>query len=171
MNESTLPPVLHIPVGVVVDRRKAASPWVDSIWRPVAVLPGVPETAAWTALSSEPDVTTFYAGEAQIELHRSHAGFYRDNLLSGAPALWVAMHPTESDPPYALAAVTADPTEGEGYSETGTILVESVPMPDAIREIVAAFVAEHHVEREFVKRKRDRADPEAMARRAPRRGA
>ena len=30
--------------------------------------------------------------------------------------------------------------------------------------IVAAFVAEHHVERPFVKRKRDRADPEALAR-------
>jgi hypothetical protein len=28
-------------------------------------------------------------------------------------------------------------------------------------------VAEHHVERPFVKRKRDRADPEALSRRAP----
>ena len=33
-------------------------------------------------------------------------------------------------------------------------------MPPSIREIVAAFVAEHHVERQFFKRKRDRADPE-----------
>ena len=32
-------------------------------------------------------------------------------------------------------------------------------MPDAVREVVAAFVAEHHVEREFFKRKRDRAGP------------
>jgi hypothetical protein len=40
-------------------------------------------------------------------------------------------------------------------------------MPPAVREIVEAFVAEHHVERPFVKRKRDRADPQALARRAP----
>jgi len=38
-------------------------------------------------------------------------------------------------------------------------------MPASICEQVAAFVVEHHVEREFIKRKRDRADPEALARR------
>jgi hypothetical protein len=36
-----------------------------------------------------------------------------------------------------------------------------------VREMIEAFVAEHHVERPFVKRQRDRADPEALARRAP----
>jgi hypothetical protein len=39
-------------------------------------------------------------------------------------------------------------------------------MPETIRDVVARFVAEHHVERPFVKRKRDRADPDALARRA-----
>ena len=38
-------------------------------------------------------------------------------------------------------------------------------MPDPVRETVAAFVAEHHVEQVFFKRKRDRADPQALARR------
>lgn len=162
-----LPPILRIPVGVVIERRKAASEWIDFTWCPVAVLPGIPETRAWTTLSVEPEVTSFYAGEAQIELHRPHTEFYRDNLQSGAPVLWVAMSPAESDPPYTIAAVTADPTEGEGYSETGVNLVDTVPMPDAIREVVAAFVAQHHVEQPFVKRKRDRANPEALARRVP----
>ena len=40
-------------------------------------------------------------------------------------------------------------------------------MPEAVEDVVAAFVAEHHVEQTFLKRKRDRADPEALARRAP----
>jgi hypothetical protein len=44
-------------------------------------------------------------------------------------------------------------------------MIEVVPMPPDIGETVAAFVAAHHVEREFVKRKRDRADPEALGRR------
>ena len=77
------------------------------------------------------------------------------------------MRPTDADPPYTVAAVTADPAEGEGLTETATDLVEQVPMPEAIRQLVAAFVAEHHVERPFFKRKRDRADPEALGRRAP----
>ena len=39
-----------IPVGVVVERRKAASQWIDFLWRPVAVLPGEPEAKPWTVL-------------------------------------------------------------------------------------------------------------------------
>ena len=39
-------------------------------------------------------------------------------------------------------------------------------MPPPIQELLTAFVAEHHVERPFFKRKRDRANPEAMARRS-----
>ena len=37
-------PDLTIPVGVVVERRPATSPWLDHVWQAVAVLPGVPET-------------------------------------------------------------------------------------------------------------------------------
>ena len=44
---------------------------------------------------------------------------------------------------------------------------EPVPMPDLVRDTIAAFVAEHHVEEVFVKRKRDRADPESLGRRPP----
>jgi hypothetical protein len=42
-----------------------------------------------------------------------------------------------------------------------------VPMPKEIQQAVADFVAEHHVEQAFSKRKRDRADPEALGRRVP----
>jgi hypothetical protein len=159
----------RIPVGVVVERRKAVSQWIDFVWRPVAVLPGQPDAAPWTVLASEAGITTFYVGMTEIALHRSETTNYRDNLASGSPAVWLALRPTEAEPPYTIAAATVDPSEGESFTETGTELVGAVPMPDTIRDLVAAFVAEHHVERPFVKRKRDRADPEALARRAPRR--
>ena len=161
--------LVRIPVGIVVERRKAVSPWIDFVWQAVAALPGQPDTEAWTVLSAEGDTTTFYAGGAEIELYRSETGNYRDNLASGTPSVWVALRPTGAEPPYAVAAVTADPAEGEGFTEAGSDLVEAVPMPDVIRAAVADFVAEHHVERDFVKRKRDRADPQALARRDPRR--
>ena len=41
-------------------------------------------------------------------------------------------------------------------------------MPEPLRAAIADFVAEHHVERPFEKRQRNRADPEALARRGPR---
>lgn len=166
MSESTA--LVRIPAGVVVERRKAVSAWIDFIWQTVAVLPDQPDTQPWTILAVDGDTTTFYAGGAEIELYRTETGNYRDNLATGTPMVWVALRPTEGELPYKVAAVTADPAEGEGFTEAGSDLVEAVPMPEAIRAAVADFVAEHHVERQFVKRKRDRADPQALARRDPR---
>jgi len=160
-------PLQTIAVGVIVERTKGMSQWADFLWRPVSVLAGVPATAPWTKLSDDGERTTFLAGVADIELYRTETPYYRENLASGAPLLWVALRPTETDPPYALLTVTADPAEGEGLTEAGNDLVETVPMLVAIQEAVAAFVVEHHVERAFAKRKRDRIDPEALARRAP----
>ena len=158
-------PLLRIPVSVVVERRKASSPWIDFVWRPLAVLAGQPGTAPWTSLSTDPEATTYFAGKAEIELYRSETTYYRDNLQADPPLLWVALRPNERDPPYDLFMVTANPAEGEALTEPATDLVDTVPMPDPIRETVAAFVAEHHVEQVFFKRKRDRVHPDAMARR------
>lgn len=164
---SVAPPLTRIPVGVVVERRKAASRWIDFTWRPAMVLPGRPDAAPWSVLATNSEATTFYAGSTDIGLYRGETGRYRDNLASGAPCLWVALRPTGAEPPYDLLAVTADPSEGESFTQAGDDLVGAVPMPALVREIVEAFVAEHHVEQEFHKRKRDRADPEALARRGP----
>jgi hypothetical protein len=71
------------------------------------------------------------------------------------------------EPPYEIAAVTAEPSEGETFTESASDSVETVPMPEPVRAAIAAFVVEHRVEHPFIRRKRDRADPEAMARRTP----
>ena len=144
----------RISVGVVVERRKAKSAWADVLWRPVSVFAGTPAAAPWTPLGADDGVTLFYAGEAVIELHRTETTNYRDNLASGTPSLWVNMRPTASEPPYELLAVTADPAEGEAFTDAGSNLVEAVPMPPDIADVVDRFVAEHHVERPFVKRQR-----------------
>lgn len=159
--------LIRIPVGVVVERRKAVSPWADFLWRPVSVLAGEPAAAPWTPLAGDGDVHTFYAGSAVIELFRTETANYLGNLASGAPSLWVVLRQTGSEPPYDVLAVTADPAEGEAFTEAGSDLVDTVPMPGTIVETLEAFVAEHHVDRPFFKRRRDRADPEALARRPP----
>jgi len=164
---SAVVPLATIPVGVVVERSKSGSPWLDFHWRPVDVLVGVPETPVWTKLKGDGERATFYAGAASIQLYRTETSHYRDNLQMEVPLLWIILRPVEGDPPYELMAVTADPAEGEGMTEAGANIVETVPMPMALQEAIAAFVTEHHVERAFVKRKRDRASPEGMARRGP----
>ena len=164
---SAITPHARIPVGVVVERRKATSPWLDSVWRPVAVLSGLPVAAPWTALAVAEDAARFYIGSAEIELYRTETEHYRSNLASGAPSVWVALRPTGVVPPYDLFAVTADPAEGESFTQAGDDLVDAVPMPAAVRQIVEAFVAEHHVEQPIYRRKRGCAGSEGQPRRGP----
>ena len=160
---SAAPPLATIPVGVVVERSKGSTQWVDYLWRASAVLTGVPDTAPWAKLSDDGERATFYAGAAEIELHRTETANYRDNLATGGPLLWVVLRRTESEPPYTVFAVLADPAEGEAMTEAGNDLVETVPMPEVVRDALAQFIAEHHVERQFTKRKRDRANTEALS--------
>jgi hypothetical protein len=116
-------------------------------------------------LGGAEDAATFYMGAAEIELYRTETDHYRANLASGAPLVWVALRPTGGVPAYDLFAVTADPSEGESFTQSGEDLVDAVPMPAAVQQIVEAFVAEHHVEQPIYRRKRDCADPQAPARR------
>jgi hypothetical protein len=163
-------PHARIPVGVVVERRKAMSAWVDAVWRSVAVLGGVPEAAPWTVIAADEDVTTFYVGAAEIELYRTEAEHYRDNLEGGEPSVWVALRPTGAEPPYALFAVTVDPAEGESFTQAGGDVVDAVPMPAAVREIIEAFVAQHHVAQPHYRRTRTDAREDAAQREPLRKG-
>ena len=157
---SAAKPHARIPVGIVVERRKAVSAWVDAVWRSVAVLGGVPDAAPWTVIAAGEDVTTFYVGAAEIELYRTEAEHYGSNLASEEPSVWVALRPTGADPPYALFAVTVDPAEGESFTQAGGDVVDAVPMPASVREIVEAFVAQHHVVQPHYRRTRTDARDE-----------
>jgi hypothetical protein len=132
--------------------------WAQFLWRPVGVFAGKASAEPWTALDTRAEVALFYAGQATIELHRTETSYYRDNLASAAPKLWVVLRPTASEPPYELLAVTADPAEGEAFTDAGSNLVDTVPMPRDIVEAVVRFVARHHVERPFLKRQRQPAE-------------
>jgi len=158
-------PLLRIPVGVVIECRKADSPWIDFVWRGIGVLPDEPEMTPWTVIREQEGTTLFYAGSATVDLYRSETERYGDNLATGAPSIWIVLTPSEGTWPYTVSVVTADPAEGEAFTEAGANLVEAVPMPEALHQAIENFIAEHHVETEFVKRERRRADPEALARR------
>lgn len=151
------PANLRIPVGVVVERRRAQSAWLDAIYRPVSILCGVPSTAPWTTIDSNAAATTLYAGDAVVELFRTDTAQYQVNLASGKPSLWVVLRPVETEVPFALLLVTADPSEGEALTGAGNDLVEPVPMPPSIIATIARFIAQHPPTGSFYKRERDRS--------------
>jgi hypothetical protein len=157
-------PVDRFPVGVIVVKRRLNNPWVPYQWLPAGALPAVPSVEPWTRLASTADEETFYAGAYEVRLHISETAHYRDNLVSGRPSLWVSLRHVAGEE-YEIASVTADPYEGEAMAEGIGEIVEPVPMPEVLQGMLAAFVEAFHIERKFEKRKRDRADPEALARR------
>ncbi len=161
---------LRIPVSVIVERRPASSPWIEHVWMPVAVLPAPTVAKPWTVLHRNNGLTAYIAGQAEVELHPSDTVGYKANLDSGRPLLWVVLRPCLDEPGMELHRVLADPTEAEALVTVGgEEVIEPVPMPGPVREALEAFVAEHHRDRGFFKRRRDRADPEALAAR-PRAG-
>jgi hypothetical protein len=158
-------PVARHRVGVLAVARDPTSRWGQRGFTPSGVLPGAPATPPMSRLGPEGPLETWYLGPAELALHPGDTGHYRDNLRSGRPSVWVALRP---GPPPAVAAVTADPYEGEALAGDPGLVVAAVPMPPAVAGLVAAFFAAHHVERPFQKRKRRRADPEALGRRVAR---
>jgi hypothetical protein len=158
------PDSIAIAAAVLAERRPATSPWADWVWRAVEVVAEAPAVAPWTVLREEAGRTLFLAGRAEVWLHPTDTDNYRHNLAAESPRVWVVLRPTEAVPGMALHCVTVDAGEAELYGDSGADLLESLPMPAFLREPLEAFVARHHVDRAFHKRRRDRADPEAMAR-------
>lgn len=154
-------------LGVIAIRRPPVTRWGQAELRPSAVLPQAPDLAPGTLIGTENGVETWYLGARDMTLFSGDTAHHMDNLNSGRPSVWVALRGQE--PASArIVCVTADPYEGEGYASDLDLKVEAVPMPALIREALAAFIAAHHVDIPFKKRKRLPADPNAMQPRAPR---
>ena len=149
-------------VGVIVAKRALNGPWASHVWLPVAILPSVPPIPPGTRLTATPE-ETYYLGAAEIDLHMRATAHYRDNLTAAQPSIWVHLRPVGDE--VELAAVTADPYEGEGLAEMASEFVEALPMPPDVQARIQAFTDANFVAETFIKRKRDRADPEALGRR------
>lgn len=157
-----VPGTLCIPVAVLVERRPGVTRWAEWSWRAVEVLEQAPELPPWTVLREADGRTLFLAGRAEVCLYPSDTPNYRDNLGAASPRIWVVLRPVDAAPGLALHGVTVDAGEAHLYADSGGDLLESLPLPEGLRTTLAAYVAEHHVERGFQKRRRDRADPEAL---------
>lgn len=160
--DQDFPAELTIPLAILAERRPGVTIWQAHVWRAIAVLEEAPPVPAWTKLREENNREVFFAGQAEVTLHRTDTPNYKENLEAAEPLVWVVLRDTPAG--MSIQAVTVDPGEGEIYTEGPTDLVEALPMPPGLRALLASFVAAHHVEREFHKRKRDRQDPDSLGR-------
>ncbi len=157
-------------LGVVIERRRSTSSWQDWVWRPVAVLAGAPPLAGdWRQLLHGASWTQYHAANLPLELHRAETEAYLINLGQQPPRVYVVLRPASEPGPYPFRPllITVSPTEAEGYLASGEEIVEGVPMPAPVIAWLRAFVARHHVEQPFVKRKRGKGAPPGAADGAP----
>ena len=102
-----------------------------------------------------------HAANTSIALHRKETEGVLANLSSPQPCLYVVMRP---DPEAPLGArvhlVTASNYEAQDHADAGEDEVERVALAPELRAPIEAFVARHHVEEPFHKRKKRMERPE-----------
>ena len=148
-------------IGVIAERQAVDSPWCDHRWRVTEVLPGAAAAAPWAVLDEEPGRRRYFAGNAELLLFPLETDTLKHNLEGRQPAVYVFLRTTAAPPGMALLGATVCAGEAQAHVDTGSDLVEAVPMPPEVTAWVAAFVARHHVDRPVYKRRRDRSERRA----------
>ncbi|WP_235962744.1 DUF3305 domain-containing protein [Jannaschia marina] len=146
------PKTAEMPVGILMRRRPGVTRWAAEIWTLSGVLPHAPP-ADWRSLRAEGDSEEFHAATLPLLLHRKDTDSLVQNLTSHQPSLWVALRGAGRPTP---ALVTASPFEASEYEVDAEDRIDKVAMPPGMVEWVETFVALHHEDVPFVKRKRDR---------------
>jgi hypothetical protein len=150
----------RLPVGVIVERRKARNPWDDYIWRAVAIVPGAAAQAPWSVVREEPDATQYFAGTFTLELHPRETALYRENLMGRMPSAYVVLLRDGKAEPHGLVVrhVTVSPGDAQAYMDAVSA-VEAVPMPDVVAAWLEDYIAAFHRDEVFRKRQRKPYDP------------
>lgn len=156
---SVYPDSQSMALGVVIERRDIENRWQSHQWRLVDVIPGAAEIDAPRLLREGPGWAQYHVATPSAVLHRGETEGYKRNLSNAQPVVYVLLRfDGEADDDMPLPSlVTVCPYEAQDYLDAGDLsneLVESVPMPDAIRSWVQDYVEAHHVDEPFKKRKR-----------------
>ncbi len=146
-----------IEVAVTVAREAIDSPWQPFRWRPFEVSIGSNGLADWTEIGRSEGCVLYHAATMGLELHRKETESYLANLNSGAPAVYVVLRfDPEAERAVSVLMATASPYEAQAYGESGQETIEQVAMPDQLIARLEHFIAQHHEDKAFVKRQRER---------------
>jgi hypothetical protein len=146
-----------IRVGVIVRRQPGVTRWAKVVWQAVGLIPFA-GPGSWQELRREGEVIDYHAATANLTLWRTDTEAYLVALNGRPPSVFAILRPGRERP--SLLMVTASANEAQDYADNGEDIVERLTMPEGLEAWVRDFVARHHVEEEFVKRKRkgDRTD-------------
>ena len=143
-------------VGIVLERHRIDHPWQEQAWRGAALGPGAPDIAAPRLLAEGEGWQRYHLATLDIELHRGETEGYRYNLSQAEPVVYTLWRLPNEDPASCPEPfhVTVCPYEAQDYLDGGDVVVEGARMPEAVALWLAGYVARHHVDAPFEKRRR-----------------
>jgi len=147
---------ISMSVGVVLRKTPGVTKWAKWNWKAVAVLPGA-GPANWHELRREGEAVEYHAATLELELYRADTEAYLAGLTCDVPMLFVIMRDAGHDAEPGdidFTLITASPYEAQDYADSGEELIERIPMPVSVIAWVGDFVAKHHHQEAFIKRKR-----------------
>jgi hypothetical protein len=153
-----------MPVSVVLERRASKSQWLDYTWEPIGVVPRV-QLPAGAPMGEGEGFAQYHGGALDLELFRGETEGYLNNLSQAPPVVYVVLRKADDDEKdgnengleFSPFLVTCCPYEAMGYTENNDdLVVEGVPMTPEVLAWVQEFVAAHHVDTPFLKRKNKR---------------
>jgi hypothetical protein len=152
---------LFFSVDVVMERVPLVNRWVSEQWQPAAVIPqaeGKQDAGPPECIEDGAERAQWKFPRMAIELHPSEAEGYFLNLTSPAPVVFVMWREEEEGGPAPVRPhiVTLSYNQAGRFMDGGE-RVDPVPMPDVLREWLAAYVAQHY--KPEPKRKVRRNDP------------
>jgi hypothetical protein len=112
----------------------------------------------WKLLYDAGGTRRYLSPTVIVEMHRAETEAYVYNLQSPEPSLFaVVRHDEESerDVPFDIHVATVSPYEAQDYLDCAEEQVDRIGLPAEMVDWMQDFVAEHHVEQEFKKRKRN----------------
>jgi hypothetical protein len=141
-------------LAVVMEKRRARSPWADVLWQPASVLESDEPAGAARLLVQQDLYEQWLHPGFSLQIHRDEMEGYYLNVSSVSPRVFVMWRMDgERGLPLQL---TASYEEGARWLDGGA-LVEALPMPTA----VFAWVGEY-VERDYRPEPRKRIKPRSF---------
>jgi len=150
-------------IGIVLERRDVDHPWKDHDWRSVSVQTDVAvfgDAGAWHEIARGDGWIRYVTAPLTLQLFARETEGYKYNLSNDVPAVYVIWREDEDSPAdISPFHATVCPYEAQTYLDGDEELVESIPMPAEVAAWLAEFVAAHHIDEPFFKRKRKRYNP------------
>lgn len=150
----------HLPVSVILERRRTDNPWAEFIWTAIGIAVGDRETPEPRLIRDDGMSAAYLVGGLRVTLYVDECESYYYNLVSDSPRAYVVAHADSDVQRPVPFHVTMSFDEAHAYLE-GEDQIYAVEVPPELYRWTEAFViANYFPERKRKRKLRDWSAPD-----------